>query len=705
MVSPLLGASLRRWSWIVLLIACAACQAEVSSPSPSRGQHPAQLEDDDASCAAVDDADTTCDVADDDCDGALDEDCEFGPADCPPGARVIAGDHGSNWLWGRSGRDCILGYGGDDVLVGLDGDDVLVGGPGDDALIGGDGRDALQGDRGADTLSGDRGDDRLDGGEGNDFLFGGDGRDELHGGACHDNLLALLGSDLVFGDEGADRVVTVGAGHRVDGGGGTDACTGPSPTLNCELTGARARLCVRDADCGADQRCVTATKVCVPEGDASGSDATCDGYDDDCDGALDEDHASEPTQCGVGACAASGESVCSEGELEDSCTPGAPAPDDSSCDALDDDCDGASDEHYAPLPTSCGVGACAATGMTACVNGVPADSCMPGAPAPDDSSCDALDDDCDGANDEHYAPLSTSCGVGACASTGATECVAGTVGDTCLPGTPAPDDASCDAVDDDCDGRSDEAYAPLTTFCEVGGCLAQGATACSEGVEQDQCLLFPTCIAEIACDDELDNDGDAFADCADVDCDGEEHCRPQPFAATVEGQSNLWGAGHASAPGGGLLPVGIALRLRGGATMRFSGVTGTIHNFEQFWGPDGVPGGDNLPTVLGLSGYRHFSRSHGLAGVFLTDAEPADPPPGRLSIPNAEFTELRPGLRQIFYIGDGVTSSGVQQRFIVPNGATRLFLGHAHYCSNGRPGCTVGLAGMYEVQAEIKFEH
>ncbi|MEJ7677498.1 MAG: hypothetical protein WKG06_06425 [Segetibacter sp.] len=32
-------------------------------------------------------------------------------------------------------------------------------------------------------------------------------------------------------------------------------------------------------------------------------------------------------------------------------------------------------------------------------------------------------------------------------------------------------------------------------------------------------------------------------------------------------------------------------------------------------------------------------------------------------------------MKQVFFIGDGQTSGGVQQRIVIPKGATRLFLG------------------------------
>ncbi len=86
-----------------------------------------------------------------------------------------------------------------------------------------------------------------------------------------------------------------------------------------------------------------------------------------------------PTSCGVGACGATGQTVCSGGAPVDSCTPGAPAASDATCDGVDDDCNGAVDDGYVSRPTSCGAGACAATGSMTCVGGVEVDTCTPGA--------------------------------------------------------------------------------------------------------------------------------------------------------------------------------------------------------------------------------------------------------------------------------------------------------------------------------------
>lgn len=72
---------------------------------------------------------------------------------------------------------------------------------------------------------------------------------------------------------------------------------------------------------------------------------------------------------------------------------------------------------------------------------------------------------------------------------------------------------------------------------------------------------------------------------------------------------------------------------------------------------------------------------HSLAGVFLDDSQPdKDPPPEDRTYATSDQI-IRPGLRQVFSIGDGRTSGGATRQFIVPAGATRLFLGATN--SNG----------------------
>jgi hypothetical protein len=69
-----------------------------------------------------------------------------------------------------------------------------------------------------------------------------------------------------------------------------------------------------------------------------------------------------------------------------------------------------------------------------------------------------------------------------------------------------------------------------------------------------------------------------------------------------------------------------------------------------------------------------------LVGVFLGPDRPnlTPAPATRLdfSTPDSRgYQSLSPGLKQPFFIGDGVIDDGVRQRVVIPAGATRLFLG------------------------------
>ncbi len=190
---------------------------------------------------------------------------------------------------------------------------------------------------------------------------------------------------------------------------------------------------------------------------------TCNGIDDDCDGSIDEDFSGTPTTCGVGACFGNTGTLTCEGASgpQDSCDEYAgAAADDATCDNVDDDCDGIVDEDFISFLTTCGIGACAGnTGHVTCVVGVEVGSCNPLAgAATEDATCDGVDDDCDGIVDEDYLATGTTCGVGACAeNTGSMSCSGGSEIDDCDPlAGAANNDASCDGVDSDCDGVVDE---------------------------------------------------------------------------------------------------------------------------------------------------------------------------------------------------------------------------------------------------------
>ena len=65
-------------------------------------------------------------------------------------------------------------------------------------------------------------------------------------------------------------------------------------------------------------------------------------------------------------------------------------------------------------------------------------------------------------------------------------------------------------------------------------------------------------------------------------------------------------------------------------------------------------------------------------GVFINDEQPnrSRAPQGlRFHAADGDFTTLSPQLKQVFFIGSGIAKSGAMRRFLIPPGATRLFLG------------------------------
>jgi hypothetical protein len=216
----------------------------------------------------------------------------------------------------------------------------------------------------------------------------------------------------------------------------------------------------------------------------------CDGWDNDCDGALAPAELADVDGDGWLACEDCADAVASV-------HPGA----EELCDGRDSDCDGLMPPDELDLDSD-GVPSCAGDcddEDDAVATGLPEDC------------ADGLDNDCDGSVDVDAD--ADGDGVGTC-------------GGDCDDGDPAIHPAAeelCDGVDNDCDGQVDPAF-------DADG---DGWTACPLQPEPDDCddddpTVYPG--APAICEDGKDNDcdpytfesldldGDGFVACPDGDC-------------------------------------------------------------------------------------------------------------------------------------------------------------------------------------------
>jgi len=161
----------------------------------------------------------------------------------------------------------------------------------------------------------------------------------------------------------------------------------------------------------------------------------------------------------------------------------------------------------------------------------------------------------------------------------------------------------------------------------------------------------------------------------------------------VPGTSDMWLAGmpDGTTSGGDSAPAHSPVLVSGvdfsAGSLTFSNVSGGVSNNpgcvpDTGYGcsiPDGSAFYDHTPGAInGMSNVR--APINALMGVFLDDSQPdSSPAPATLNFETdgTGFVSLSPELRQMFFIGDGLTGSGngEVQKFVIPQGATRLYLG------------------------------
>ena len=291
----------------------------------------------------------------------------------------------------------------------------------------------------------------------------------------------------------------------------------------------------------------------APEDQCDSLDNDCDTRVDEDFGESCYSFASGCTDTGGGVFTCNG--ICRAGNRE--CVSGVPGacvgdvgPDASEvCNGVDDDCDGAIDEDWKPdgngntLGATCSnglIGACEATGTYTCD---PTDNTAPlicTAPivSPGAEICNSVDDDCDGTVDEGDGttpappdglspPIGNACGGAGDCTPGILQCTdhdsnPATPNEITCVGQTGGSEEVCNGADDDCDDEVDEAVAGVGVECYpdgVAGCTGDAVNGfvCDGVCQPGSTICTPPAIV---CDGHIGPAATDPCDGLDNDCDG-----------------------------------------------------------------------------------------------------------------------------------------------------------------------------------------
>jgi hypothetical protein len=160
-------------------------------------------------------------------------------------------------------------------------------------------------------------------------------------------------------------------------------------------------------------------------------------------------------------------------------------------------------------------------------------------------------------------------------------------------------------------------------------------------------------------------------------------------------------------------PVLVPLSLGGATAVGFEATGAVSHG--PMWPLESPEGSRQMAnhreSEHGISGVRAPMES--LLGVFLSEERPDRSRAPRTLRFDRGFTTLSPQLKQVFFIGSGRTGSGEKRRFLIPPGATRLFLGTTDgYNWNNNTGAHSVIvtleradvtSGMFSVDSSVAF--
>ena len=315
-----------------------------------------------------------------------------------------------------------------------------------------------------------------------------------YGGTCLD----LDGQSVCVSPCGAEDKSCAAGYSCQEIEGGKERCMPDTQSCVCSPeTDGQVRTCVSDNEYG---KCF-GEEICDGASGWSPCTATepgpeiCDGIDNDCNAFPDDvEGRGDPCENAneIGSC--SGILDCVEGDEALVCVGAQPSPD--TCDYIDNDCDGGTDEDYGTLYDACseGVGLCERFGFEVCTEDGLAVVCNAEAADPLPEVCNGLDDDCDGEADETWTLLGDICfaGQGVCQGAGVWVCAEDGQGAVCNAEPGPPGEESCNGIDDNCNGVVDEPwYDPIKGLYDSDEACGSCYTDCTEIFEKPN--AYGTC--------------------------------------------------------------------------------------------------------------------------------------------------------------------------------------------------------------------